>query len=442
MDCGRAEGDPIVARRLRPGDRARTLGAMRWVALLLGLASCTASLPNVPAPSPDEGGRRQQELDWLVSALERRHPDMHSVTSPARFEVEVADLRRQLPSRTPAGAFVGLLRIVALVGDSHTRLQDFAPVEERVLPVLCGAWPDGWWVVGVQPDRSDLFAARVLAIEGRPVEQCAEVLATLVPHENEVVLRQGVARLLTLPQVLAEVGLADDPARVELLLRDPAGAERAVVLDAVARADLQPWGAFAPEGWSNPLYRTRMDQPWWWSELPDSGVLYLQYNRCADRPEAPFVVFAAEVLERLDRGDIERLVIDLRHNGGGDSRVLQPLLTGLAQRPRWRGPERVQCLIGNGTFSSAQMNALALRRDLGARLIGEPTAQKPNSFGEVRAFRLPFSGLEVGCSTRWFRQVEGDPPSLEPDVLVPTSFDDLHRGRDPVLDWVLAQPEG
>lgn len=415
---------------------------MRWTLLLLGLAACTASLPGVPAPSPDEGGRRQQELDWLVAALERRHPDMHSVTPPARFEAEVAELRRRLPSQTPAGSFVGLMRILALVGDSHTRLEDFAPVEERVLPVVCGAWPDGWWVTGVQPDRSDLFACRVLAIQGRPVEECAEVLAPLVPHENGIVLRQGVARLLTLPQVLAEVGLVDDPERVELLLRDPAGLERTLELEAVARADLQPWGAFAPPGWSNPLYRTRMDQPWWWTELPGSGVLYLQYNRCADRPEAPFVVLAAEILERLDRGDLERLVIDLRHNGGGDSRVLQPLLSGLSGRSRWRGPERVVCLIGNGTYSSAQMNALELRRELGALLVGEPTAQKPNSFGEVRAFRLPFSGLEVSCSTRRFRQLEDDPPSLEPDVLVPTTFDDLYRGRDPVLDRVLADAEG
>jgi hypothetical protein len=100
------------------------------------------------------------------------------------------------------------------------------------------------------------------------------------------------------------------------------------------------------------------------------------------------------------------------------------------------------CLIGNGTYSSAEINALQLRRDLGALLVGEPTGQKPNSFGEVRAFRLPFSGLEVGCSTRWFHQLDDDPPSLEPDVLVPSTFDDLYRGRDPVLDWVLANAQG
>ena len=150
-------------------------------------------------------------------------------------------------------------------------------------------------------------------------------------------------------------------------------------------------------------------------------------------------MLAAEILERLDRGDLERLVVDLRHNGGGDSEVLRPLLAGLGRRPEWRGP-RVVALIGNATYSSAMMNALVLRRDLGAVLVGEPTGQRPNSFGEVRSFRLPFSGLRVGCSTRRFRLVEGDPPSLEPDVEVPTTFDDLYHGRDPVLERVLAGP--
>jgi len=92
--------------------------------------------------------------------------------------------------------------------------------------------------------------------------------------------------------------------------------------------------------------------------------------------------------------------------------------------------------------SAAMMNALELRRDLGALPVGEPSAQKPNSFGEVRAFRLPFSGLEVGCSTRRYRLVDGDPPTFDPDVLVPTTFDDVHRGRDPVLEWALAHPWG
>jgi hypothetical protein len=413
---------------------------VRWGALLLALSACAGGLPNVPAPSPDEAGRRQQELDWLVAALERRHPDMHSVTPPARFEDAVSELRGELPGLSAGEAFVGLLRVVALVGDSHTRLQDYAPVEERVLPIVCGAWPDGWWVTGVQPDRSDLFACRLVAVEGREVEACARALAPLVPHENEIVLRQGVARLLGLPQVLEAVGLVDDAARVELTLVDPEGAPREVTLDSVARAELKDWTAFAPQGWSNPLYRTRMSEPWWWTELPEDAALYFQYNRCVQTPEAPFVVVAAEILERLDRGDVERLVIDLRHNGGGDSRVLQPLLSGLSKRPQWRGGERLVVLMGNATYSSAMMNALVLRRDLGARLMGEPSAQKPNSFGEVRAFRLPFSGLEVGCSTRRYRLVDGDPPTFEPDELVPTSFDDLYRGRDPVLERVLAGP--
>lgn len=410
---------------------------MRWAAPLLLLTACATGLPSVPAPSPDEGGRRQQELDWLVAALERRHPDMHSVTPPARFEAELDELRPRLPHMSPEEAFVGLLGIVALVGDSHTRLQDWSPVEQRRLPLVFQSWPEGWWVVGVQPDRLDLFASRLLAVDGTPVEVCAERLAPLVPHENGIVLRHAVSRLLALPQVLAVLGLVEDPGRVTLRLRGPDGVERDVELDAVPAAELRGWTAVAPPDSSVPLYRSRMGQPWWWTELPESGALYLQYNRCAQTPDAPFVVVAAEVLERLDRGDLTRLVVDLRHNGGGDSRVLQPLIDGLRRRPQWRG-ERIAVLIGNSTYSSAMMNALVLQRDLGAVLYGEPSAQKPNSFGEIRTFELPFSHLAVSCSTKRFRLVEGDPPTFDPDVLVRTSFDDFHQGRDPVLERALA----
>ena len=169
---------------------------IRWLVLLLLLGSCASGLPSTPAPSPDEGGRRQQELDWLVAALERRHPDVYNTTPRAEFTRRVADLRVRLPAATPQEALVGLLEVVALVGDSHTRLPELGVLEEWSLPVSFGSWGGEFWVGAVQPDRSDLYARELVSLNGHTPEECLEALGPLVPHENELTLRAGVARLV------------------------------------------------------------------------------------------------------------------------------------------------------------------------------------------------------------------------------------------------------
>lgn len=94
-------------------------------------------------------------------------------------------------------------------------------------------------------------------------------------------------------------------------------------------------------------------------------------------------------------------------------------------------------LIGRNTFSSAELNAEELKTKNGAILIGSPTGQKPNAYGEVQAFELPHSKIKIGYSTKYFYRSDEDPESLMPDVLVEQSSEDLFSGRDVVLEAAL-----
>ena len=63
--------------------------------------------------------------------------------------------------------------------------------------------------------------------------------------------------------------------------------------------------------------------------------------------------------------------------------------------------------------------------------------RKPNSNAEVRTFRSPNSGLSVSYSTKFFRMLAEDPPSVAPDVLVELESEDHFGARDPVLQRAL-----
>ena len=82
------------------------------------------------------------------------------------------------------------------------------------------------------------------------------------------------------------------------------------------------------------------------------------------------------------------------------------------------------------------------RDNFHAILVGEPTGEKPNTYGEVKTIKLPNSGVEIMCTTKFFRlMTNGDPPALMPDItVVARSLEDYLAGRDRVLDAALHHP--
>jgi C-terminal processing protease CtpA/Prc len=187
------------------------------------------------------------------------------------------------------------------------------------------------------------------------------------------------------------------------------------------------------------LFRKHQDSYYWYEHLPESKALYVQYNRCANDPQQPFSEFTKELFAFADAHPVDRVVVDLRLNGGGNSQVIAPLISGLRSRPALSARGRLYAIIGRGTFSSGLLAAMNFRDDLHAILVGEPLGEKPNSYGEVRQLTLPNSQLVVQYSTKFFRLVaNGDPPAYVPDVLAPRSLADALAGRDPALEAALA----
>jgi C-terminal processing protease CtpA/Prc len=133
------------------------------------------------------------------------------------------------------------------------------------------------------------------------------------------------------------------------------------------------------------------------------------------------------------------VVIDLRGNSGGDSEIIKPLIQALKKHPSLSDKGHLYVLIGGHTFSSGADGALYLRNHLNAILVGKPTGGKPNSYGEIKGIKLPNSQLVVFYPVKWFKLVpDGDPPSVEPDIVVGTSLNDILDGRDPMLEAALA----
>jgi hypothetical protein len=139
----------------------------------------------------------------------------------------------------------------------------------------------------------------------------------------------------------------------------------------------------------------------------------------------------------VDSRPVEKIAIDLRGNGGGDYTVGRKyLVSELKARPKIKA----YVLIGNRTFSAAMNNAIDFRNDAHAILVGQPIGEKANSYQENDEIVLPNSKLVVSYSTRFYEFLSGEAsPIVKPEHEIAPTWADFVAGRDPALEWVLAQ---
>ncbi len=402
------------------------------VACLSALAPARAAA-QLPASTRSRDQRWRADLAYFARELPARHKNAFAYVKAEDFQRAVRELDAAIPSLTDQQVAWRFQRLAALVRDGHTRVG--VPFPYRLRVPLSLFWDaSGLYVVAAPPEQQPLVGKRIQAINGVPLAAVRDTLTHYASHENPVGLQEWGSAFVLWPGLLRDLGVGRDSARASLRVADSAGAPTTVELAAESGPAYQP----APAGAPRPLYLRRTRERYWFTYLPESRTVYFQYNRCL-QPDT-FRLLTDSLARVLDSQHPARLVVDLRANAGGNSQVIQPLIALIRTHPELARPGALYAVVGRGTFSSGTMGVVDLKQKAHAVLVGEPNGERPNHYGEVRQFKLPYSGLTVSYSTKNFREVPGDPDAVYPDVSTPLTAALMIAGRDPVMEWILAQP--
>jgi hypothetical protein len=370
----------------------------------------------------------REDLQFLARELPKRHADAFHFTPRERFEKAVADLDSQLEHADSDTAWVGLQRIVSLVGDAHTYLQ--TPQDSASdLPIDIARFGEDYRIVSVDPELGDALGARVIKVGDLPIARAAELCKELFSRdENPTSSDSFVSNALTSGGTLHGLGITNNRHLVRYTLVDDTSRE--FVIDAHSSAsEAAPIRPFK----DTPLYMQDPEQPFACIYLADSGAFYCNVRTIRDLRKP-----VADMLKVIREKNPEKLVIDLRQNRGGDYTVGQKyLINPVRALPSINKKGHLFVLISADTFSAAMNNAAQFRTQTAALLVGQEIGEKPNSYQEPRSMTLPNSHLTVRYSTRFYRFAPDGNNAIRPDHEIIPTWADYKAGSDPVLAWVL-----
>lgn len=338
-------------------------------------------------------------------------------------------------------------RIVAMVSDVHTWLM---ATPEAVLPVSVEQIEKdgqvGLYVVRAPREQPELLLCQLTAINGRTVEEIIQLLKPYVSWENEygltaeIVEPTSMSTLINSFDALCVVGVADWQTQgATLTFVDHDGVEFTVTLETVSAAKAY-LGSVKIDYYSNRIgLHARPELGNYWYEVwPEENAVYFRIASCVDMEDYSMSACCMDVLAALESAqEPMRLIIDLRHNGGGYyplDGVLE--LTLAIEEMELDG---IYILIDSQCYSATTYYTLEFDQCLeDAVLIGTPLGQPFGFFAGAGYFPLINGDLAVRISTMYSnRWPDFTGTTFMPDILLYPNWEDYQNGIDTVLNTAL-----
>ena len=307
------------------------------------------------------------DLEFLTKELPEKHCNFFTARSKGEFVSGIEAIKAESKRLTDFQVALKTQQLIARFGDSHTMLQFFQLIDQTQILPLGTLWvSDGLYITKTTPENKEILGLRIVAINDTPIATVIDSLSTLFTIDNQAIVKSIVPETVMSLQALEHFGFADSR-QVKLMLSD--GKTQVV-------KPIHPDNAFVNFRPDSLAFATANRKVLFTSRyFPEDRIYYMLYNKChsrelaAERGDAEaaqklpsFEAFTRKAFETLNDKPVDKLIFDMRYNGGGNSSQGTEFVERLAQALKQHPQVAVYVVLGRDTFSSAILNAMDFKQ--------------------------------------------------------------------------------
>jgi hypothetical protein len=398
----------------------------------------------LPPDVTDRTAGLRFDIDYMVEEAQRMHAGLDRPAFSSRFIQEAETLREAIPALSDAQVLAGLMRLLATLSDGHTGIYGASSdspltINGATLPLKFYVFDEDVYIVdGIGP-VAELAGSRILKFGDLPAEETLQRMSEYRGLDNQMTWKwMGPQFYLGRMLMLQQVGATDSTGSITLTLQDAAGHVTVQDVDSGDfnfRRKLRPSPAATGEV---PLYLTNVDTNYWMKSFPDQHAVYFQFNQVRNDDDLSIEDFAAQLAKRLHTESAKNLIVDVRHNNGGNNSLVRPLIRALVGFENASSENQIYVITGRNTFSAAQNFINRIEQWTNAIFVGEPSSSSPNFVGEETNLLLPYSRIRGSISTRYWQDSDpGDKRAwITPAVPVKPTAAAYFSGEDAALDAI------
>jgi len=391
----------------------------------------------------------QEDLRFLQKTVNEQYSFLFKKVKASEFNEAVESFYQAIPAMEQHEIVVGFSRIIALFKYGHTRMAySDSPVQFHSIPVEFYRFNDGLYIKSAHKDYQNIIGGKVHKIQDVAIDKVMKAVYPTVPVENAMFFDAYGLDHMTIPEVLHAQGITEQLELEMTLLLEKDDKEFEYTLKATT--DLWPpmhYGEVKPDSdWVNgrnksqtPLYLKNFDKIYYYEYLEESKTVYVRHSRIQNDKTEDVKDFYNRIFEFIESNDVEKFVMDVRLNGGGNNFLNKPIITGIISNKKINQPGKFFVITGRRTFSAAQSLINELDNYTDVLFVGEPSSENINFYGDNKRVVLPKSGLPVYLSFAWWQDKSQwqNADYIKPHYPVEMTYENYISNQDVVLNAAL-----
>ncbi len=382
------------------------------------------------------------DIDTMLSLIKTQHYVYRSKPLPPQLLVDAKNLKTKISQYSDERMLGELERLMFYMHDGHSYILPVARnVNSFYLPLQFYIFSDGVYIIDADEHNKDLIGCKVESIHGVAVTKLVDDMNAYIHHDNIYTVKWFAPSVLRFRGVYEFYGLPTGSSDITMDLIDKNKKAITRNISFIPVTDFRGIPKLFPSKTSDalvPLYLSNVSDNYWFKVLTEKKVFYFQFNQVYDKDDETLAAFALQLDSALQIEKPKLFIIDVRHNNGGNSGLLPPLMNVIKEFEHANSNSKIIVITGRNTFSAAQIFISLINKETHALFAGEPSSSSPNFVGEENYILLPFSGAMGSISNKYHETIPGDKRKwIEPVYPVFLSSAAYFKNQDPVMEFIL-----